>query len=79
MFPTFGIGNENEKQCSQPTLGKNGLKTVGEKLGTGIPAHACGLPCFRIQGDGFSITDGERMNSKLCVSCKMIKVALGPS
>ena len=23
LFPTFGIGNGNEKQCSQSKLGKN--------------------------------------------------------
>ena len=41
MFPTFGIGNGNEKQCSQPKLGKNGLKSLGIKLGTGISSQAC--------------------------------------
>ena len=41
MFKTFGIGKWNEKQCSQPKLGKNGLKSLGKKLGTGIPSHAC--------------------------------------
>ena len=40
VFPTFGIGNGNEKQCSQPTLVKNWPKSLGKKLGMGIPAHA---------------------------------------
>ena len=40
VFPIFGIGNGNGKQCSQPKFGKNWLKSLGEKLGTGIPAHA---------------------------------------
>ena len=38
-YPSFGIGNE--KQCSQPNLGNNWLKSIGKKLGTVIPAYAC--------------------------------------
>ena len=41
VLSSFGIGNRNEKQCSQPKLGKNGLKSLGKMLGTGIPIHAC--------------------------------------
>ena len=41
LVPSFGIGNGNEKQCSQLNLGKNWLKSIGEKLEMGYPAHVC--------------------------------------
>ena len=40
QFPTFGINNGNEKQSSQPNLGKKWQKNIGTKFGRGIPAHA---------------------------------------
>ena len=40
VLPNVGIGNGNQKQCSQPNLGKNWKKSNKNNLGTGIPAHA---------------------------------------
>ena len=43
VFPKFGIGNGNEKQCCQPNLENNWLNSLGKKLGTGIPDHPWGM------------------------------------